>query len=203
MKTRATILALAGLLAASGVRAQAFDVPSFMPPRVDDDIGAYINTQGDFGIQGIWRQQGSLNLGLRLGFIDYDVRDDAITVGAETWGPIVRAGREFPLDVTWTLGLGAGFDGGTLFEVPFGVSLGRTFDAGQIPIQVYGHPRIALAVYSNDNTDDTELEFLFDIGGDFQLSPDWKLRIGGTVGGFDEAFGVGMAYSFGRSVVVR
>ncbi|NIQ59156.1 MAG: hypothetical protein GWN02_30820, partial [Gemmatimonadetes bacterium] len=173
---RIAVLTLAGLGIAGGARAQAFDVPSFMPPRPGDDIGAYISTLGDFGIQGIWRQQGSLNLGLRLGFIDYDF-DDAITVGAETWGGIVRAGPEFPLDVTWTLGLGAGFNGGTtLFEVPLGLSMGRMLDAGTLPIQLYGHPRIALVHFSSDVVDDTDLEFLFDLGADFHISPDWKLR---------------------------
>jgi hypothetical protein len=203
MRIRTILIALTALGIAGGARAQAFDVPSFMPPRPGDDIGGYISTQGDFGIQGIWRQRGSLNLGLRLGFIDYDAPDDAITVGAETWGPIVSAGPEFPLDVSWTLGLGAGFNGGTLFEVPFGVSMGRTLDAGTIPIQVYGHPRLALVHFSSDQFDDTDLDVLFDLGADFHLSPDWKLRVGATFGDPDEAFGVGLAYRFGRSVAVR
>lgn len=202
MKSRIAVLVLAGLGFAGSASAQAFDVPSFMPPHPGDDIGGYLTTQGDFGIQGIWRQQGNLNLGLRFGYVDYDRRDGAITIGAETWGEVMEAGRDFPLDITWTLGIGAGFNGGTLFEVPVGLSLGRVLDTEFMPIQVYGHPRIALAVFSNDAGDDTDLEFLFDLGADFHFNPEWKFRVGATLGDA-EAFGVGLAYRWSRGAVVR
>jgi hypothetical protein len=203
--TRIAALALAGFGFAGSAGAQAFDVPSFLPPRPGDDIGVYLSTIGDFGIEGIWRQQGNLNLGLRLGYVDYDspVRDGAVTVGAESWGLIKAADYSFPLDVSWTAGLGAGFNGGTLLEVPVGLSLGRTFDGGSIPIQLYGHPRIALFVFSNDAGDDTDLEFLFDLGADFMFSPSWKLRVGASLGSYDDVIGVGLAYRAGRSVSVR
>jgi hypothetical protein len=201
-KTRIALLVIAGLGFAGSARAQAFDVPSFLPPNPGDDIGVYLSTQGDFGIQGIWRQQGNLNLGLRLGYVDYDNADGAVTVGGETWGKVVSAGPDFPLDVTWTAGVGAGFNGGTLFEVPVGLSVGKILDTESIRIQPYGHPRIALVVISRNDSDDTDLEFLFDLGADIHFSPDWKLRVGATLADAD-AFGVGLAYRFGRRVEVR
>lgn len=203
MRTRVLLIVIAALTVATGARAQAWDVPSFLPPRPGEDIGAYITTQGDFGIEGIWRQQGNLNLGLRVGYVDFDVDDGAVIVGAESWGPLMTAGPEFPLDITWTAGVGAGFNGGTLFEVPAGLSIGRTFPLSNLMVQLYGHPRLALVFWSRNDQDDTDIEGLFDLGADIQLSPDWKLRLGFTLGGFDEAGGIGLAYRFGRAVSVR
>ena len=205
--TRAPLIVLAAVAAlsvAAGARAQAWDVPAFLPPQPGEDIGIYLTTQGDFGIEGIWRQQGNLNLGLRIGYVDFD-NDGAIIVGAETWGGLVRAGAEFPLDVTWTAGVGAGFNGGTLFEIPVGLSIGRTFMLSTVPVQVYGHPRLAVAVFSRNDDTETDLEGLFDLGADIRLSDDWKLRLGVTFGGIndDEAGGIGLAYRFGRGVAVR
>lgn len=192
------------LMGASGATAQVFwDAPSFMPPRPGEDIGVYL-TDGDgtnFGVQGIWRQRGNLNLGVRGGFIDAET-GSLFGVGAETWGGIVSAGPEFPVDANWTLGAGAVFGDGTLLTIPAGVTVGRTFVTTPLTFQVYGHPRVALAIGSNNDNTETELEGLLDLGGDIHLGPDWKIRLGVTIGGYD-ALGIGAAYRFGRGVAVR
>lgn len=203
MRLRVILITAAALAVGADARGQAlWDTPSFLPPRPGDDIGVYL-TDGDntdFGIQGIWRQQGNLNLGLRLGFVD--AFDDLIIVGGETWNTLATAGPEFPMDVAWTLGVGAAFGEGVNFSVPLGLTVGHTFVTAPFTFQLYGHPRLALVVVSRDNYDDTDLEGLLDIGADFHLGPDWKLRLGFTVGGYD-ALGIGMAYRWGRSVAVR
>lgn len=203
MKLRVVLLAVVALAFASEGRAQLlWDAPSFLPPRPGDDIGIYL-TDGDgtdLGIQGIWRQQGNMNLGLRLGFVD--AFDDFLIVGGETWGALTSAGPEFPVDVSWTLGAGAAIGDGVIFSVPLGLTIGRTFVTTPATFQVYGHPRIALVVAANDNNDDTDLEGLFDLGADVHLGRDWKLRLGFTIGGYD-AVGFGFAYRWGRSVEVR
>lgn len=204
MNTRSLLITFLALgLTATGASAQAWDVPAFMPPRPGDDIGVYLTDQGDFGIAGIWRQHGAMNLGVRVGYVDRPV-DGSFLVGVETWGGIFSAGPDFPVDVTWTLGAGAGFnDAVTTVEIPGGVSVGRAFVLTPLTIQVYGHPRIALFLFSANENLEAELEGLIDLGAEVHLSEDWKLRLGATLGSGPDALGVGLAYRFGRGVEVR
>lgn len=202
MKIRMWVLVFAALLTASSARAQvAWDAPSFMPPRPGDDIGVYLSDQGNFAIQGIWRQGGNLNLGLRLGYIDTRF-DGIILVGVETWDLIVAAGEALPVDVAWTLGAGAGFNGGTTLEVPLGLTIGLPVDLDRLRLQVYGHPRIGMFVYSVADETQLDLDGLFDLGVDAVLNENLKLRLGATFGNAD-ALGIGIAYRWSRNVVVR
>lgn len=199
------IVGIALGLSATSVHAQAWDTPSFMPPRPGDDIGIYFTDHGDFGISGIWRQHGNLNLGVRVGYIDSDVQgvDGTILVGGETWAPLFSAGPDFPVDVSWTLGAGATFnDFATSFAIPGGVTVGRAFVLTPLTVQVYGHPRLVLAFVSANNDVEADLDGVFDLGADVEINEAWKLRLGASLGGVD-ALGVGFAYRFGRGVEVR
>lgn len=201
MITRAIAVILISLFVASEARAQ-YDTPSFLPPRPGDDIGIYLSDPegADFGLQGIWRQGGNLNLGVRLGYLDR--RDDgAIVVAAESWGLVARAGNQLPVDVAWTLGVGAAFDDNTVLEVPLGLTIGRVLQLDQLTLQPYGHPRIALFI-APDANDEVRLRALFDLGVDAVVSDSWKLRVGATLGAID-AVGIGLAYSWTRGAVVR
>ncbi|MFP4622909.1 MAG: hypothetical protein ACLFRX_01895 [Gemmatimonadota bacterium] len=201
MKLRMVGLALVALLGASEARAQ-WDAPAFLPPRPGDDIGIYLSDIADFGIQGIWRQHGNLNLGVRAGYID-TAGDGIVLVGVETWGLIYSAPRELPVDVTWTLGAGATFDGGTLLEIPLGLSIGRVVPLEALTLQLYGHPRLGLFIYSNA-ADDLEMEFdgLFDLGAEAVLNENLKLRLAATFGDVD-TIGLGLAFRWSRGAVVR
>lgn len=202
MNTRIVLIAAAALAMAGEAQAQ-WDAPSFLPPRPGEDIGIYLtNPDGaDFGIQGIWRQRGNLNLGVRVGFVDYGP-DAALLAAAETWGAIFDAGAELPVDVSWTLGAGGIFGDATLIEVPVGITIGRAFVLTPLTFQVYGHPRLALLVGAAGNQTESELDGLFDLGADLHLGENWKVRLGVTLGGMD-AVGAGLAYRFGRGVAVR
>lgn len=204
MTARKLLIAAAALLVASGAEGQiVWDAPSFLPPRPGEDIGVYLTQPdgADWGIQGIWRQHGNLNLGVRFGYLDAP-GDGAFLAAGETWGGLVDAGADFPVDVSWTLGLGALFGDGTVFSLPAGLSIGRALVLSPLTFQVYAHPRLALVAWSvNDNTE-TDIEGFFDIGADLHLDPDWKVRLGVTLGGHD-SWGLGLAYRFGRGVAVR
>lgn len=202
MKLRSFVLILGILLIPSSARAQvAWDAPSFMPPRPGDDIGIYLSDARNFGIQGIWRQVGNLNLGLRLGYIDTR-SDGIITVGAETWDLLVAAGGALPVDLAWTLGAGAAFNGGTTLEIPLGLTFGLPVNLDRLRLQFYAHPRLGLFVHSVADESDLDLEGLFDIGMDAILNEDLKLRLGVAFGPTD-AVGVGLAYRWTRGAVVR
>lgn len=201
MRNRALVALCAALLFATEAGAQ-WSAPSFLPPRPGDDIGVYVSSIENFGIQGIWRQQGNLNLGVRLGWIDSDVRGGLVTA-AESWGLLFHAGQGLPIDVAWTAGVGAVFNDGTSMEVPVGLTAGRLITTVPVSIQLYAHPRLALILVSGDDQpDETELRGLVDLGADVVTAGGLKFRVGATLGTFD-AIGVGLAMRWGRGVEVR
>jgi hypothetical protein len=195
------LIALAGPLSA-----QAWDNPSFYSPRPGSDLGVYIFDPdgGDLGVQGIWRQQGNLSLGVRAG-----ISDDNVLVGAELGNPLNLSGAA-PLLMSWVTGVGATFgDQFTYLRVPLGISVGAQFgQRGGIQIMPYVHPRVTFDFVSidediagDDNTE-SELEFEVDLGADVSLTPRLTGKFGATVtnGG---SVGLGLSYSLGRRVVVR
>lgn len=170
--------------------------PTFMAPHPGSDLGVYlVDTDGaDLGFHGVWRTDGNMNLGLRAGYLDTP-GDGVLLFGAETWGDIAVQDADFPLDLAWTAGAGASVNGSTIVGIPVGVSFGRTIDLeDSISFQLYGHPRIGLAIFENAADDlELDLEGQFDLGADFYLSQDVTLRIGVTLGDFD-ALGIGVAF---------
>lgn len=207
--TRLCTVAL--LLAAwpAALGAQAWDAPSFLSPRPGDDLGFYYvqPDRADWGLAGIWRQSGSIDLGLRAAiFKQKDVPgadgDIAFGVGSEFFGTLLRAGADFPLDVTWALGAGATFGDVTHFRIPAGVSVGRTLGGPGIVIQPYVHPRVALDGFASDGNSETDFILLSDVGVDVGLTPSLKVRLGVTFGD-DDALGLGAAFRMERGVEVR
>lgn len=199
---------IALLWCVSGVHAQAWDNPGFFSPRPGDDIGLYVLSPeyGDAGFAGIWRQSGNINLGVRAG-IGGRSGDRTVLVGAEFFGPLnLETGTNLLL--SWIVGAGASFDGGTWLRIPVGASIGIPLAAGSgFTILPYAHPRVALDVFVSDVGDgeeetDTELNVDVDIGADFELGPSWVIRVGASFGRQD-TFGAGIAYRIPRRVLVR
>ncbi len=199
MRFRSVLIAVVSLSCASGARAQ-LDTPSFLAPRTGDDIGVYVTDPGDadFGVQGIWRQRGGLNVGVRVGYTAA-ADESLVTVGTETWALVKGASDDFPVDIAVTFGAGATFNGGTTGEVPVGLSIGRTTTLGPIQLQLYGHPRGAVLFHVDVPEDQDELEFAprLDAGVDIVLARLLKLRLGATIGDYS-ALGIGVAYRWRR-----
>lgn len=206
MRTQRILLGAVALslLSASSVRAQAWDTPSFFPPRPGDDLGIYfVQPDGaDWGLAGIWRQAGSLNLGVRGGLVQPEIGDIAIQVGGEVWGGLFEAGPAFPVDVAWTLGFGASFGDFTYARIPAGVSIGRELLLGGFTLTPYVHPRFALDIFAQDDRSDTDTSLVGDLGVDLALGGGLTVRLGATFGDLD-AFGAGIAYRMARGVEVR
>jgi hypothetical protein len=187
------------------VSAQAWDAPSFFSPRPGEDIGVYgFKPQGsDWGISGIWRQEGNLNLGVRLGV----TADDAVLVGSEFYKSLKLNSSQ--ILVAYMLGAGASFNGDfTSLRIPFGVSIGtQVGQKGGLQLLPYVHPRVAfeynvLDLGNGDEATDSDFPFDVDVGADVPLGSSWVLHAGGTVthGG---VFGVGLAYRMSRRLIVR
>ncbi|HEX6940018.1 MAG TPA: hypothetical protein VF158_11450 [Longimicrobiales bacterium] len=186
-------------LAAQEGRVPAWDAPTFLPPRPGDDLGVYVldPSGGDWALAGIWRQSGNLNLGVRLGVAD-GADETPVFFGAEFYGPLVRAGRESPLEVAWLLGAGATLDGGTFFRIPAGVSVGAVIDGDELLFVPYAVPRVGLDVFD----DESEFSFTVDLGVDLEIDRSLLLRFGAALGDHD-AIGVGAAWRVGRRVTAR
>lgn len=206
---RTFMIALAmGFLATGNASAQAYwDSPSFMSPQSHNDLGVYYidADELDWGLQGIWRQTGNLNLGVRGGLGETVAGQTSITVGAEFFGGLNRAGPSFPLDVSWTLGAGASFvDDVVLFSVPLGLSVGARLSAGQLALTPYVHPRLSVDVFANDDFSETDLSIPVDLGVDIALGQRAIFRVGATLGDRGhEALGIGLALRMQRGIAVR
>lgn len=205
MRYAMTILAAAFLAAGAGpVAGQAWDAPSFLSPRPGDDLGVYFfdPAGGDWGLMGIWRQTGAINLGVRGGIADTP-GDARILLGSEVFGSLVEEGYRSPLDLTWTAGIGATFGDGTAFRIPVGMSIGREFRGAGFGLQPYVHPRVAFDHYSSGDASDSEFNVLADLGVDMHVGSSLKLRVGASLGDAGDAFGFGVAWRAERGVAVR
>jgi len=207
MIRKALIFCAAATALAASAQAQSWETPSFFSPRAGSEIGAYLISPdgGDLGLVGIWRQSGSINLGLRGGFGGRS-GDHTVLLGAEFFGPIVSPGNSQILAVSWLVGAGASFDGVTWLRVPVGLSIGAEIVGSNVTITPYVHPRVAVDVFSferanGENTTDSELNIDADFGADFAFSR-WIARVGLTVGDRD-VVGFGLSYRIPRGVSVR
>lgn len=189
----------------AGLAGQAWETPSFLPPRPGNDVGLYLTSGdgSDLGFAGLWR---SGNLGLRVDIFDLNP-GTRVGLGAETHGPLLAAGPDFPVDVAWTAAGGVTLGNGlTQLWIPVGVSIGRTFQLEQIAVQPYLQPRIGLSVASftvaGTTVTNTDLHAIVDFGADIYLNKDWTFRVAFGIGDYS-ALGIGAAYHLRRGVSVR
>jgi hypothetical protein len=174
MLRRALLVTLgAGLLFAGPgpLAAQdAWDVPSFQPPRPVNEIGLYlINPDvANLAIMGLWRLPGALNPGVRAGLlID---RNGSTSygglVGVDIQGMLARYGPEFPVDVSWTAGVGGTFNSTDEIRIPIGLSAGRQFDfeTQTLTLYPYVHPRVGIDIELDDDNDN-RFGFTLDLAG--------------------------------------
>jgi len=206
---RAASGALALLVAsAAGAGAQAWNYPSFQPPRVTPrEYNFGLASGGDEGTSFVfqWREGVSLRdqLSLDVGLADPDCRDcDAMfLVGGQFAHQLTTSNAQMPFDMLFTVGANGAFGNGfTLVRVPVGLSIGHRFPLeGGMSITPYVHPRLSLD-FCGDCGDNSDVNLNFDLGGSFDFSPQFALRLsalfngGDYPGSSDTAFGVSLAW---------
>jgi hypothetical protein len=202
------------LVTGAPLAAQSWETPTFFAPQPGEDIGLYyVSPEGSsWGLAGIWRQEGNLNMGVRAGMVAYDARNH-YQVGAEFYGPLRLLGAQSELLFAWVVGAGATLNDVTWLRVPAGLSVGMNVGTpGALLIKPYVHPRVALDLFAYDNragdeVTETEFNVDLDLGADAALGEAFVLRVGVTLGGLtgdrSNTFGAGIAYRVPRRVTVR
>ncbi|HSJ23778.1 MAG TPA: hypothetical protein VK929_03770 [Longimicrobiales bacterium] len=173
------------LFAATSVSAQIF-TPTYMSPRMQNDLGLYVSDgPGDLALEGIWRGGP---LGLRVGYVD--AGDGMVSIGGELRTPVDLAG--VPLGLAFTAS-GQGIIGdNSAAGIQAGLSAGYTFVGSTLAITPYLHPRIG-AVNHFGGDSDLELEVMADVGVDVEIERNLVLRLGVNLGEPNSVWGVGLA----------
>jgi hypothetical protein len=92
---------------------------------------------------------------------------------------------DFPLDLSWFAGVGAGYSDWLVVSVPLGITLGRTFGAPDVNFTPYLAPKVIPDIHlGRGPNDDNELTLSLDVdlGFDVQFAPGWMIRIGAGLG---------------------
>ena len=207
---RAFLTAAVVLVTAAPAGAQAYAYPSFQAPRItanEYNFGlADANRTTSLLFQ--WRvaRATRTQLSLDFGFADIDGASDGVLfVGGQFGRQLVTSNASTPFDALFTLGANfATSDGLSILRVPVGVSVGHRFPLeGGLALTPYVHPRLVIANCGNCGAaDDTDLGLEFDLGADFEFSPQFSLRVSAMFGGgdfmADDAFGISLAWKPGR-----
>ena len=203
------ILSAAVLLAtATPAGAQAWAYPSFQAPSTTREYNFALADADNAGTSLLfqWRAPRGTRtqLSLDIGFADTQ-NDGVLFFGGQFGHQLARATADMPLDAMLTVGANLGLnDDFNIFRVPVGVSLGHRFPLeGGLALTPYVHPRLVIANCGDcGGEDDTDIGLEFDLGADFQFSPQFSLRLSAMFAGDDsfgdDAFGISLAWKPGR-----
>lgn len=205
-----TALALTAL-AALPTRAagQAFNYPAMQVPTTSSrDYTAAVVGGAGTTLLFQWREGAGSGLHWQFdaGFADPKGRQDPLLfAGAGLGKQLTRATADQPLDLLFTAGVGASFGSDvTAFRVPFGVSIGHTFELDQgMSITPFVHPRLSLDACGECRFDDdsqTTVSANFDLGANWQISRRFGVRVvasfsGSDVVGSDETLAIGFNWT--------
>lgn len=180
----AVVLAGASVAPAATAGAQALNYPAFQPPTIVQREYAVGVADGDHTTSAVfqWREGWSpvSQLSFDIGVADPDHGDVKLLVGGGYARQLNRASGDLPLDILFTAGAYAALVDPTIFQIPVGVSLGHRFDLDQgLALTPYIHPRLALSYCSEcgpHGDSDSDLDVVFDLGANFEVSPRLSLR---------------------------
>lgn len=181
----------------------AWDSPLLLPPRPQPGIGIFLADMDGAGLAllGTWRS-ATWDYGLRFGLAEGSGDDDlSIFGGVDFMGMINSASTDFPLDVDWVLGAGAGIGDGLRISAPAGLTLGIAFQSEGARFIPYLTPRVVLDAFlgGGDDDDDLDLDFALDLGLDVRLMSGAgalagkSIRFGASLGDRD-AIAIGLVF---------
>ena len=192
------VLALLGAWSMSASAQTAWESPILIAPAGGGGLGLFLTEPagGDLGFMLTYRSRGDASLGYRIGLAEQGADDVAVFGGVDVSGLIVSANRDFPLDMIWLAGAGAGIGSDVLLSFPFGVSMGRTVVGDGVLFTPYVAPRMVLDAWLGRNDppgDDLDLGLVVDFGVNLAFRSAWEIRFRASLGDHDSlAIGLGL-----------
>lgn len=188
MTIRGAVLAVL-LLATTGTAAgQSTGTPVYMAPYrafAGSELGVSLSDPGPgFALEGSYRTgiNSTMDIGVRGGLHDTSWRT-ALLMGADFRARVLDHSNSFPLDGSFTVGLGvASGDGVTNGFLPIGFSMGRRIlvEGSSVSLVPYVHPVIT-PVFGDGN--DTMVSIGF--GVDARVTPRLDVRFSAAIGDQD------------------
>jgi hypothetical protein len=178
------------VLLAAPLAAQSTGTPVFQAPYrafANSELGLSLSDPGSgFALEGSWRTglSGQSDIGLRAGLRDYR-NTTSLLLGADYRMRLLDHNDDFPLDGSFTLGLGVSSgDGFTVGYLPVGFSMGRRIlvEGSQVSLVPYIHP--VLTPTFGDNGDD-DVGFSLGFGLDARVTPRLDVRFSAAIGDQD------------------
>jgi hypothetical protein len=205
------VFSAVGLSPASGQL--PWESPLLVGPGSPRGVSVFLVDPGEgLGVMGQWQGKGEgRRLGFRVGLAETHSDDLAVFGGVDFSGHLLSHSDEFPMDVIWVTGVGAGVGDGAVITVPVGISLGRVISDGDVWFHPYLGPRLVIDAFLGDDEphshgnsdphthghDNLALGLALDLGVDFSFTGGWALRIGASVGDRD-GLAVGFSIPAGR-----
>jgi hypothetical protein len=197
---------LAGILLCSAAAEEgqaqvAWDSPFFVAPASPAGWGIYLvdaAKRGGIGVMTTWRATDAPGgLGFRIGLAEDRADDLSVFGGLDISGYLLRASNDVPVNVAWIGGAGLGIGDAALLSFPFGVAVGRDFQADGVWFNPYVAPRVILDAWLGSDRPrrdrNLELGLAVDLGMDISFDPGWAIRFGGTLGD-RSALGIGVSF---------
>ena len=182
-------------IAASEVKAQAWDSPFLASPRPAPGLGLFLVDLHGAGVGAMvtWLPSAT-SWGFRGGIAERAGPDGglALFAGADVSAALTRATSEMPLDIDAVLGVGAGVGDDLIISVPVGLSVGHTFTGQGATFTPYATPRIVVNARFGEG-ENLDLDFTVDLGLDLRIQPNWMVRFGGSIGD-REAIAIGIVF---------
>lgn len=195
----AVVVGLVAAAAPAGAQV-AWDSPFMVPPAAPRGLGVYLmeGSPGDgLGVMGTYRAADApAGLGFRAGLSEDGSDDLSIFGGVDFSGYLARESADFPVDLVWNAGVGAGFGDFVLLSFPVGMTFGKIVTSDDVRFNPYVGPRLVLdALLGRDapGGDDLDLGLAVDLGVDLSFDPRWAIRFGATIGDRD-ALAVGVVF---------
>lgn len=184
-----TLLFPAAVLLVAPVSAQSTGTPVYQAPYrafANSELGLSLSDPGNgFALEGSWRTglSSRSDFGLRAGLSDRG-RSTALLAGADYRMRVLDHNDDFPLDGSFTLGLGfASGDGFTVGYLPIGFSMGRRIlvEGSQVSLVPYIHPVLAPTFGDGPN----DAMFSLGFGLDARVTPRLDVRFSAAIGDQD------------------
>lgn len=188
MRLGRLLLALAGVVPAAELFAQATGTPTFNAPYrafTRSEYGALLSFPkgGGLALEGNYRiASARFDIGFKAGFFDPEgPADVSFLAGAEARQRVITHNIDFPLDGALIIGIGGNFvSNNSLLIVPIGLSLGRRLDVEGSKLSIIPYLQPTLFILGGDVDD--HVQFALGIGADFRFTPRFDGRLSAGLG---------------------